>query len=99
MGIRSVERGSEMERQVNVFLFGSLRGVAVGGASCLSLPCNEPISVGRLLRLIGLPEGSIQLVLANHRAVNLAHLVGPGDRLSVFPKEYAVFVDWKDFRS
>jgi hypothetical protein len=38
------------------------------------------------------------MALVNHRAVPKTTLIRPGDRLSLFPREYPIFADWKDFR-
>jgi hypothetical protein len=34
----------------------------------------------------------------NNRAVPKNSTIHPGDRLSLFPREYPIFVDWKDHR-
>jgi hypothetical protein len=36
--------------------------------------------------------------MVNHKAVSPDHLIHPGDRIALFPKEYAIFADWKNFR-
>jgi hypothetical protein len=40
----------------------------------------------------------VQLAMVNHKAVSKASSVQPGDRLSLFPREYPIFADWKDLR-
>jgi len=88
-----------MDGFVKIFLFGSLRGVLPSGAESICFDCLEPLFVGEILKRLGIPSSSVQLAMANHRAVSLSETVRPGDRLALFPKEYAVFVDWKDFRT
>jgi len=41
----------------------------------------------------------VQLVMVNHKAVHTNSTINPGDRIALFPREYPVFADWKDFRS
>ncbi len=36
--------------------------------------------------------------MVNHRAVPKDTVIFPGDRVALFPREYAIFVDWKAFR-
>jgi hypothetical protein len=40
----------------------------------------------------------VQLAMVNHRAVHKDSMIKQGDRLALFPREYIVFADWKDFR-
>lgn len=41
----------------------------------------------------------VQLAMVNFRSAAKDAVIYPGDRLALFPKEYPVFADWKDFRS
>jgi hypothetical protein len=88
-----------MGDSIHVQLFGSLRHMLQTGADCFSLECLQPMGLDEILREMGIPGSLVQLAMANHRALGKTGLVGPGDRLALFPKEYAVFVDWKDFRT
>jgi hypothetical protein len=36
--------------------------------------------------------------MVNHRAANLDTVVGAGDRVALFPREYPIFVDWHTYR-
>jgi len=40
----------------------------------------------------------IQLAMVNYKAVPKDTVIQPSDRLSLFPKEYPFFHDWKDMR-
>jgi hypothetical protein len=44
------------------------------------------------------PKTHVYLFGSLHRAVSRDHVVYPGDRIALFPREYAIFADWKDFR-
>lgn len=88
-----------MGDKVQVHLFGSLRGFVQSGADSVCLECSGPMVLGELLEQLGICSHAVQLAMSNHRALGLLDMVRPGDRLALFPKEYAVFVDWKDFRT
>jgi molybdopterin converting factor small subunit len=45
-----------------------------------------------------IPFNKVQVVMVNYRAVAKHSTIHPGDRVSLFPREYPVFADWKDFR-
>jgi len=51
-----------------------------------------------LLQQLGIPRDHVQLIMVNHRAVTADMCVRPGDRVALFPQEYPIFPDWKDFR-
>ena len=98
------ERGSNLEasqwekdmnKPTQVFLFGSLRK-AHGEFLTSSLPA--PICLTDLLKDLQIPPDRVQLAMVNHRAVPPDQVIHPGDRVSLFPKEYMIFADWKDFR-
>jgi len=88
-----------MSSTIDVHLFGSLQ-------SCLEEPYDPPIQsalkkptpLPEVLRNIKIPPDVVQLVMVNHRAVLRNTVIHPGDRVALFPKEYVIFVDWKDFR-
>ena len=85
--------------KTRVYLFGSLQGG-------LDERCNQPIQLDletprplvEVLDLLSIPPDKVQVVMVNHRAVYRDHVICPGDRVSIFPKEYPFFPDWKDFR-
>jgi hypothetical protein len=88
-----------MAQGVKVHLFGSLRSFLPGGADSISVECTEPMRLEEIFQRLGIGSSSVQLAMANHRALSFQGTVRPGDRLALFPREYAVFVDWKDFRT
>lgn len=88
-----------MGENVKVHLFGSLRRSFQGGVESVCLDCSEPMLLGEILRKLGICSSAVQLAMVNHRALAFNGRVRPGDRLALFPKEYAVFIDWKDFRT
>lgn len=79
-----------------VFYFGSLSK----GRGEAHSPCDlqGPTPLRELLNRLQIPTGQVQLVMVNHKAVSSSHLIQPGDRVALFPKEYAIFADWKNLR-
>jgi len=54
-----------------------------------------------IIDILGQLEISIEMVkmeIVNYRAVSREFIVSPGDGLSLFPKEYSLFAQWKGFR-
>jgi len=82
-----------------VCLFGSLRQ-RLGNKKGLSiqLDLKTPTPLTEVLETLEIPSDAVQLSMVNYRAVPKDTTIYPGDRLSLFPKEYPVFVDWKDLR-
>ena len=82
-----------------VCLFGSLRKRLENkkGLS-IQLDLKTPTLLTELLETLEIPADAVQLSMVNHRAVPKETTIYPGDRLSLFPKEYPVFVDWNDLR-
>ena len=88
-----------MKAVSEVILYGSLRTEA--GENRDSLACLElekPVPLQELLQRLAIRPERVQLVMVNHRAVSPDHLIHPGDRIALFPKEYAIFADWKNLR-
>jgi hypothetical protein len=85
---------------IEVVLLGSLvkRFQEVSGHSKL-LELQGPVPLPEVLKLLSIPPDKVQLAMVNHRAVAPDCLIRPGDRVTLFPKEYPLFADWKDFRS
>jgi len=88
-----------MEKPTEVILFGAL------GRDGQNLPAppihcrlEQPLRLPDLLARLRIPPGRVQLVMVNHRAVPPDHLIHPGDRVALFPREYAIFADWKNMR-
>jgi sulfur carrier protein ThiS len=88
-----------MKGKTEVYLFGSLRrGPGESIASPVLDNLDEPISLGELIHRLHIQPDQVQLVMVNHRAISPDHVIQPGDRVSIFPREYAIFPDWKNFR-
>ena len=82
-----------------VYLFGSLlNGLVDLCNSPIQVDLEAPTPLFEVLNLLAIPSDEVQLVMVNHRAVYRDHLIYPGDRVSLFPREYPFFPDWKDFR-
>jgi hypothetical protein len=88
-----------MTTSTQVCLFGSLRK-RLGNKKGLSiqLDLKTPTPLTEVLETLEIPSDAVQLSMVNYRAVPKDSTIYPGDRLSLFPKEYPVFVDWKDLR-
>ncbi len=89
-----------MDSHATVYLFGSLRGADGNDPQHriqLSLRASMPL--GDLLADLGISPEKVGLAMVNHVAAPRDHLIRPGDRVSLFPRDYAIFTDWKDFRS
>ena len=88
-----------MKSFTEVCLFGSLRRV-LGDLYDLPLQMdlNAPTPLPEVLKGLKIPFNMVQVAMVNYRAVSKNSTIHPGDRISLFPKEYPVFADWKDFR-
>jgi molybdopterin converting factor small subunit len=85
--------------KTHVYLFGSLVSDSVDPShQPIHLELEAPTPLCKVLDLLPIPSERVQLVMVNHRAVSRDHVINPGDRVSLFPKEYPFFPDWKDFR-
>jgi molybdopterin converting factor small subunit len=88
-----------MKGKTEVYLYGSLRrGPGESIASPVLDNLDEPISLGELIHRLHISSDQVQLAMVNHRAVSPDHVIQPGDRVSLFPREYAIFADWKNLR-
>jgi hypothetical protein len=58
----------------------------------------NPLPLPTVLQRLAIPVDDVQLVMVNHRAVAKDVLIRPSDRVSLFPKEYPIFADWRDLR-
>ena len=88
-----------MEPLTKVYLFGSLR-------KKLGNFCDHPVQLGlktatpleEILSSLKIATDMVELAMINYRAVHKDSTIRPGDRLSLFPKEYPIFADWGDLR-
>lgn len=88
-----------MKNLTEVVLFGSLSPESGGTRSPhLRIDLERPIPLPDLMDRLNIQSGRVQLIMVNHRAVPADHLIVPGDRVALFPREYAVFADWKNMR-
>ena len=88
-----------MKPVTQVCLFGSLlKGLGDLYDHPVQLDLEAPTSITEVLRRLQIPPSMVQMAMVNSRAVPRDSTIHPGDRLSLFPKEYALFADWKDLR-
>jgi hypothetical protein len=88
-----------MNSVTNVLLFGSLTRFLRGKKNeALELDLQCPTGIPDLLDLLKIPARDVSLAMVNFRSVPKDFLVHPGDRLSLFPREYPIFADWLDHR-
>ena len=88
-----------MKAVTEVYLFGSLSHEGKGnGAHPIQYALQVSIPLKDLFDCLGIFSDRVQLAMVNYRAVSLDHVIHPGDRIALFPKEYAIFADWKNFR-
>lgn len=88
-----------MKSLTEVCLFGSLRKVLGDFHDwTLQMDLNAPTPLPQVLKDLKIPFNRIQVAMVNYRAVSKNTTIHPGDRISLFPREYPVFADWKDFR-
>ena len=88
-----------MSDRITIIAYGSLQnetGTTSGDEQVYPIEHRQPLC--RFLETIDVPGNRIQLAMVNHRAVNLDTVVGAGDRVALFPKEYPIFVDWQTYR-
>ncbi len=52
-------------------------------------------TVQEVVQALGIPTARIKLILVNHAGALLSQSLKNGERVSLFPAEYPVFVDWK----
>lgn len=89
----------KVKPKTRVYLFGSLlNGLLDLHEHPIQLDLEAPSPLYEVLNLLPIPLARVQLAMVNHRAVSQDHVVLPGDRVALFPREYALFADWKDFR-
>ena len=89
-----------MKPLTQVHLFGSLRNRS-GDLydEPIQLDLKSPTPLMEVLKSLRISPDMVQLTMVNNRAIPKDFTINPGDRVSLFPKEYPVFIDWKNFRS
>jgi len=88
-----------MKTETQIHLFGSLRKKKEEDRDLpVRFYLDSPALLVDVLKRVGMPLDKVQLVMVNHKAVRKDCIIQPGDRIALFPKEYIVFADWKDFR-
>lgn len=88
-----------MNPVTHVLLFGSLTRFLRGKKNkALELDLPVPTGISDVLDLLEIPVRDVSLAMVNHRSVPKDFVIQPGDRLSLFPREYPIFADWLDHR-
>jgi len=88
-----------MNSVTHVLLFGSLSRVHRGKRDeRLELDLQVPTPIPAVLDRLKIPAQDVSLAMVNHRSVPKDSVIQPGDRLSLFPREYPIFADWLDHR-
>ena len=89
-----------MKSDIQIHLYGSLRKMGKQNDGFVIQTVLEPeASLVDILKKLKIPFNLVQLVMVNHKAVHMDSTIYHGDRIALFPREYPVFADWKDFRS
>jgi hypothetical protein len=88
-----------MNPVTHVLLFGSLSRFHQGiSDQAIELNLQAPTGIPDVLDLLKIPVRDVSLAMVNHRSVPKNSVIHPGDRLSLFPREYPIFADWLDHR-
>ena len=88
-----------MKPLTEIHVFGSLRkSIEDRNNYPLQIDLESPIPIVEILKSVNIEPDEVQLTMINYKATSKDSTVHPGDRLSLFPKEYPIFADWKDFR-
>jgi len=89
-----------MKSDIQIHLYGSLRKIGKkNDGFVIQTVLESDASLVDILKELKIPLDMVQLVMVNHKAVHMDSTINPGDRIALFPREYPVFADWKDFRS
>ena len=88
-----------MTNRITIIPYGSLKKEMTNAPRDRSEHViDHPQPLSRFLGTIGIAVHRIQLVMVNHRAAGLNTVIGGGDRVALFPREYPIFVDWHTHR-
>ena len=93
------KKDAPMPDKITLIAYGSLKnetGSGLRGEQVQPIGHRQPLC--QFLETIGVPGNRIQLAMINHRAAGLDTMVGAGDRVALFPREYPIFVDWHTYR-
>jgi hypothetical protein len=95
----TVQTGGDMKPAIQLRAYGSLREVMrAKDVSPLRVEIDDPTPFPEILKKFNIPLDKVQLIMVNHKAVQQDSMIHPGDRLTLFPREYPIFVDWYDYR-
>ncbi len=88
-----------MKSLTEIHVFGSLRkSLEDRNNNPLRIDLQSSTPIIEILKNAKIRPQEVQLTMVNYRATSKDAAVQPGDRLSLFPKEYPIFADWKDLR-
>ena len=88
-----------MRTYTELILFGSLKKeMADVDDDSIRFELEDSMPLLEVLQIHKIPVNMVQLAMVNHSAVPKNSIIHPGDRLALFPKEYAIFADWKDLK-
>jgi sulfur carrier protein ThiS len=94
-----MEKEIKMTFGIQIHLYGSLRNMGKKHDEfTIKQGLESEAPLVDILKQVKIPPDRVQLVMVNHKAVHMDSTVCPGDRIALFPMEYPVFADWKDFR-
>jgi rubredoxin len=80
---------------VYVKLMGSLLSYgSPGRLELIKILLKNESTVQEAIQALGIPTERVKLILVNHAGALLNQPLKNGDRVSLFPAEYPVFVDW-----
>ena len=84
---------------IHIALFGSLaKKFGSANNAPITLKLDNPLALSKIIKKLDIPQDLVQMAMINYRAARTETLIEPGDRVALFPREYPLFVDWKDFR-
>lgn len=84
-----------MKPYTELVLFGSLKKeMRDFEENSIRFNLQDSTPLLKVLQRYKIPVNMVQLAMVNHKAVPKNSTLHPGDRLALFPKEYAIFADW-----
>jgi hypothetical protein len=89
-----------MPLKTKIYLYGSLgtASMNIGNEPVMEYALETSLPARELLNRFPNLADRVQLVMVNHKAVPPNHIIHPGDRVALFPREYLIFADWKNLR-